>query len=400
MKSSRIKILNQSVTYFLVLIFSILIISCNTDPSETDPVVNVVRFERNSNLVWSRSDVGGLEVINDRMYYSNVLNPGYFDLDGTQNQFSMRGYDMRFGHSFTEKFTVGVSENRRTLVVLPNIDYNTLQTTNLNSITIPDFPNNYLLQPGWFERPNFALNENYLLSSWERPLSSDTPLTHERVFILELNVRDNGLGNNGLIIDRDEPVLNKIFLNYEIDGLGFASLISLYPFDEGWIGSANIAGYDTSFKIERNGDVAPLRDSFERFVILSLEQNSSGHLFATTEDGLFRSETGSPFELERVATVNQFLRVKFIADRMVAWIGTDRIVEIRNYENASEIEVVELENAGLEDTFVKNIAFFGGKFYVATNAGLFSKDENEFWTEKDVINESAAMEIGWEPNFK
>lgn len=378
----------------LLLICSTLLFSCNQDPEEMDPVVEVVKFERQSNLSGQRSSVGKFAIIGDRMYYSNGYNPGFFTPDGVQNQFSFREYDMRFGHVFSNDFTVGVSGNRRSLVILPNIGYSTNYSSFLDYQEIQGLPSNYLLQPGWTEVPNFGINENFLISSWERPFIIDNPETHETVFILELNVVENPAGF-GLIVDRQQPILNKIPITYTYDGFPISFLISVFPFEEGWIASAGVAGIETTFKIERDGSAVPLQNQLSRYALFSLENSPEGELFAASEGELLYAESGNPFDLRQIATSNATLRFRFIGEKLVAWAGRDQLYEIRNYKNPETIELIELQNEGLEGYYIKDVVLYEGKFHVATNSGLFLKDEADFWEEKpEPVDPST--EIGWE----
>lgn len=378
-----------------LIALSTFLLSCNQEMDDTEPVLELVKFERLSNLVWGRADVGRFGKFDDRLYYSNINNPGYFDVDGTQKQFAFRSFDMRFGHVFSEQFTVGVESNRRSLIIIPNIDYSSSNTIFLNARNIPELSTEYLLNPGWSEVPNFALNENFLISSWEKPWYSENLNQRENVFILELNARENGLGENGQVIDRNEPVINKISIDYQIDGFSMEDLISVFPFEDGWIASANIAGLQPSFFIEKNGNVSPLFNDFRRFVIYGLQTSESGELFVSNEGGFYYSPSGSPYTLSQIATANVDLRFRLIGDRIIVWVGMDKLFELKNYRETSEISLVELENSGLEGLLIKDVELFQGKFYVSTNGGLFLKDEEDFWTEK-VLSSDPALDLGWE----
>lgn len=388
------KSLERNLGFLLLLISSTLLFSCDQNPEEIEPVVEVVKFERQSNLSGQRASIGKFANIGDRLYYSNGYNPGFFTPDGVQNQFSFREYDMRFGHAFSEDFTVGVSGNRRSLVILPNFGYSSTYSSFLDYQQISGLPSNYLLQPGWSEVPNFGMNDNFLISSWERPFIRENPETHETVFILELNVVENPAGF-GLIVDWQQPILNKIPISYTYDGFPISFLISVFPFEEGWIASAGVAGIETTFKVERDGSAVPLQNQLSRFVLFSLENSPEGELFAASEEGLLFAESGNPFDLRQIATSNANLRFRFIGDQLVAWAGRDQLYEIRNYKNPETIELVELQNVGLEGTYIKDVILYEGKFHVATNSGLFLKDEADFWEEKpEAVDPS--LEIGWE----
>lgn len=380
---------------FFVVFLAFGLLACGEDSESPEPIEELVRFERQSNLVGQRAELGRFSMIGDRLYYSNEYNPGYFEEDGNQEQTSFRQYDMRFGHVFTSDYTVGVLGNRRALAILPNVDYSTSFTRFLDYQVIPDLPSDFLLQPGWSEVPNFGLNENFLISSWEGVFEPGESNRWDRVFILELNSVPNEFGNDAVYVDRTEPVLNKIPVDYTSNGNKMSGLISVFPFEEGWIASAMIDGYETTFKIERDGTAKPLRDELGRFVIYSLEQGPEGDLFAADEEGLLYSQSGSPFELQRIATANVLLRFRFIGDRLLVWVGSDQLFELKNYRDPATIQLVELENAGLEGVWIKDAALFGGKFYVATNAGLFLKEEAEFWKEKEQTPDPS-MGMEWE----
>lgn len=399
-KTTQIRIMKQlrfqkAFIFCLIAGLSTFLSSCSDDLDEIEPVEEIVKFERFSNLSWGRADVGLLSKLNDRLYYSNINNPGFFDANGVQRQFAFRSFDMRFGHVFTEQFTVGVDGNRRSLIIIPNIDYSSNSTVFLNALNIPDLTTDYLLKPGWSEVPNFSLNDNFLISSWEKPWNGESNFESQNVFILELNSIDNGLGQNGKVINRSEPVIRKIPVDYQIDGFSMEDLISVFPFEDGWIASANIAGMQPAFFIEKNGDVTPLFNDFSRFVIFGLQQNETGELFVANEGGFYYSPSGSPYELSQLATANVVMRFRLIGDRLIVWVGMDKLFELKDYRESSDISLVELENSGLEGLQIKDVALFQGKFYVATNGGLFLKDEADFWIEKETESDPT-LDLGWE----
>ena len=379
---------------FIVAVSVFTLISCSEDPILEEPTPQAVPFQRLMNFNWARIDVGKLAVIGDRLYYSNVLTPGYFK-EGKQHQFSMRVFDMRFGHVFSDAFTIGVSENRRSLIVLPNLGYADNYVSYLNSLNIPDLPTDYLLTPGWSENPNFGINGNYLLTSWE---SVNTQRTMDLVFIMELNFAPNPGHPDNLILDRNKPVSRIIPLNFEVDGRKVWKLISVFPFEEGWLASLDIAGLQISVQISKDGRVRPLFEKLERFVLYGVEKLPSGELFISNEGGMFYSNSGSPFELIQFGRANRDIRFKFIGDRMVVWVGDDQLFEVQKYRTPSELKFVALENKGLEGFKVKDVALFEGKMYVSSNGGLFVKREADFWAEK-LVKSDPSMDIGWEVQY-
>lgn len=381
-----------SFNFFLILTF---MVACNENMGDNEPLVEqTVRFERHPNLLFSRADVGNLEKIGDRLYYSNVSNPGYFDSEGIQHQFSMRSFDMRFSHSFSDNLTAGVLNNRNSLVIMPNYNYASNNVVTLTPLNIPNLPLDAQLKEGWLEVPNFAFNENFIISSWERNLFFPGIESIDNTFILELNVVNSSFGPQ---VDRQLPVLRKILLDLEIDGNKRLDLITAFNFKNGWIISGSISGLQNSFFITKEGQATPLRDLNERFVILSLIQSLEGELFLTTENELFYSPDGDIFNLKSIATSNQFLRVQLIQDRLVTWAGRDNIYEILNYKDSENIEIKELENLGLEGLWVKDLEFFNDQIYVSTNGGLFLKDLEDFWTFKEESVNEASLGIGWTP---
>lgn len=376
---------------FLLIGLASFLVSCNDDIDEPMEEEAIVRFERNTNLSWGRAHVGLLSKIDDRLFYSNINNPGFFDAEGRQNQFAFRSFDMRFGHVFTKYFTVGVSDNRRSLLIIPNINYASNRTISLGEGRIPELTPDFLLVPGWSEVPNFSLNDNFLISSWENA----NPRENVNVFILELNAVDNNLGEGGKIVSFTEPILNKIPIDYTIDGFRMSQLISAFPFEDGWIVSADIAGLQPAFFVEKNGNVTPLFSDNRRFAIFGLQQSESGELFVANENGFYFSPSGNPTELNQIASVNATLRFKLIDDRLVVWAGTDSLFELKDFKNPDNIRLVELENEGLQGLLVKDVELFQGEFYVATNAGLFLKSEEDFWTEKPTPTDPS-QSLGWE----
>lgn len=368
----------RALSFTLMAFFASSLFSCDDESTPEELTFEPVPFERLMNFNWSRLNVGMLDVIEDRLYYSNELTPGYFT-EGTQFQFPLRQYDMRFGHVFSNDFTIGVSENRRSLVVLPNFQYSDNYISFINSTSISKLPSDYLLTPGWNENPNFGINGDFLISSWEQGAGSEE---YDRVFILKLNLAPNPGKPDRFILDRNQPISEIIPLDFQIDGKNIYSLISVFPFEEGWLASIDVAGVQTSVQIFRDGKVQPLFENIGRFVLLGVEKLPTGELFVSNENGLYYSESGSPYELTQFASSDQFFRIKFIEEHLVVWAGDDRLFEVQNYRTPSEIKLVALENTGIKEYQIKDIAYFEGKVYVSTNGGLFLKDEVDFWTEK------------------
>jgi hypothetical protein len=384
------KLIELSFFTSLMLIFNV---SCNDDIDNHVPISEeTVSFERHPNLLFNRADVGNLEVIGDRLYYSNVSNPGYFDSNGIQHQFSMRSFDMRFSHSFSETLTAGVLNNRNSLIIMPNFNYADNNVATITPLNIPNLPLDTQLKEGWLEVPNFAFNENFIISTWERNLFFPGIEAIDNTFILELNLVNSTFGVH---VDRQNPVLRKILLDLEIDGRSRLDLITAYSWEDGWIISGSISGLQNSFFVTKEGKATPLGNIYERFVILSLIKGPEGELFLTTEDEIFYSPDGDIFNLISIATSNQFLRIQFIQDRLVTYAGRDNIYEILNYKDPENIEIKELENLGLQGLWVKDIEFFNNQVYVATNGGLFLKDLEDFWIVKEESANEASVEIGW-----
>lgn len=377
--------------------FSILMLmgSCNDDLDNSEHIIeDAVTFKRHPNLLFSRADVGNLEKIGDRLYYSNLVNPGYFDSEGTQHFLAARSYDMRFSHSFSETLSAGVLSNRKSLIVMPNIGFSDTYTATLSPINIPDLPLDAQLREGWFEMPNFAFNENFLISNWDRNLYIPGMEPIDNTFILELNLESTSLGPN---VNPFDPILRKIKLNLEFNGIKRFDIISAFTFKDGWVISGGIAGIQNSFFITREGEATPMRSLDERFVILSFVEGPTGELLLTTENQLYYSPEGDIYNLVSLGISNHFLRIQFIEDRLVAWDGRDNLYEILNYKDPENIEIQELSNLGLEGLWVKDIELFNNQIYVSTNGGLFLKDMEEFWTLKPDVDDEASAKLGWVP---
>src|SRR5690606_17130923 len=120
----------------------------------------------------------------------------------------------------------------------------------LNALNIPDLESDLLLNPGWSEVPNFSLNGNFLLSSWELPLGATKADVRKSVFLLELNM---SVGERGSILDRNQPVLRKIPLEFAIEKeeKPIYHVITAFPFEQGWLASIDVDGVQTSVKIEK-----------------------------------------------------------------------------------------------------------------------------------------------------
>lgn len=375
---------------FNITLIVVLFSACDDGASIED----IVRFERVSDLTWERNDVGTLEVLNNRLYYSNFRNPGYLKTSNNRKQFGIRPYDMNFGHFYTSQFAVGVERDRESLVLVSHVDYNSLATILLNRNNIPNIPPGFRLLEGAPNNQSFGMNGEFLLSSWENQSFSDNPEEEFPVFILELNTNSDGLTENGLVVDRVDPIANKIPVLFTESGNGVNSLLSVFLFEKGWIASGNVSGNQISFLVDRDGTVTPIRSDNQRFVITSFAKNINDNIFLTTEDGLYFSQTGNPLDLTRIDTFDSNLKVRILGERMFAWGEGERIFEVKDYNSSSEISLVELENVGLEEANILNLAYFDGDFYVATDNGLFLKNRNDFLTEKRNSSEIDIFRIG------
>lgn len=358
-----------------------------------------VPFQRISTLVWRGADSGKLEVIGDRMYFSNIHTPGYFDKELVQHQYVVEDYDMRFGHVFTKEFSLGVFGNRRSLVLFPNTQFYEDYKIYLNALNIPELPADFLLQPGPTEKASFGINGNYVLSSWEKSLGAGLDDPHESVFILELNA--NGYSSSGdLVVDKAQPVLRKIPLDFAVDKTStrIERLLSVFPFGEGWLASVEAGGLRYTVEVRRDGAAVPLAKQFDRYMLYSAVRDKNGGLFVTHQEGLFYSSSGSPFELRQIAEFSQAARIKLIDDRMVVWIEGETLWELKDYLDGTKMSLAQLEHKGLEGLKVKDVALFEGMAFVATNGGLFFKEEADFWKEVNT-EEDLSAELGWKLTY-
>ncbi|MBW3468348.1 hypothetical protein [Arthrospiribacter ruber] len=357
--------------------------SCTDDDVLPEVEESPAKFERYWNLQHSRGDFGNLKKINDRLYFSNVINPGFFDMEDNQHVLAAQEYDMKFGHSFSELFSAGVVQSRKTLLVMPNTNFMDNYTARLTPLNIPELPLEAQVKPGWFEVPNYAINDNFIISTWDRNIFESGMDLFDNTFILELNQATSSFGP---YINPTDPIVRKIKIDLEIQGATRLDLISAFTHKDGWLVSGCIGGICSSFFITKEGNATPIRSLDERFVVFSFIEGPNGDSFLSTEGMIFYSNNGDIYNFEQVAYSNQWHRLKFIDDRLITWVGTDKIYELKNYTDPENIEAVELINEGLEGLWVKDIELFNNRIFVSTNAGLFLKDLEDLWVYKEDVN--------------
>ncbi|HSI75502.1 MAG TPA: hypothetical protein VK957_06395 [Lunatimonas sp.] len=365
---------------FLFLLF----FSCNEDTeliSEPEPIA----FERvQPNLSGHRGNVGNLAVYHDRLYYSNVQNPGYFTTSGGHTQFDMNTYNMDMGQAIDEHFLIGPLRDLKTLVFNPTQNFSSTFANRLNITTIPGVPEDAILALGNMFKLNFGLNENHFLFTYQSS-------TGTKALIVELNIVETPNVARVLMNPaQGQQVLNVTPINFQIDvsNNNHIEVGRVFPYKEGWVASTWISSLAVPLYISKDGSAKVIPQGHDimekRISFISLEHSPSGELFATTETELFYSQTGNVEDLTPIAQSNQWMRIRFIGDRLVCFVGMDIIYEIINYKDSETIDLRLLENKGLEDLLIRDIELFNGKVYLATNAGLFTKLLEDFWEEKMV----------------
>lgn len=378
---------------FLLIIFPILF-SCNEDVDQ-HPEPETILFERvRPNLVGFRGNVGNLAVYHDRLYYSNVQNPGYFTSSGEHHQFNMNTYNMDMGQAIDQDFLIGPLRGLKTLVFNSTQNVPAFNISYLDITSIPGVPEDAFLTLGTMFKLNFGLNDNYFLFNYQSTAGTNS-------LIVELNMLETPHLGKILVHPYEGPqVLNVIPIDFQIEGVpNHIDVGRVFPYKDGWIASTYMSGLAVPLYINKDGSakVIPrnhgVRD--KRIHFISMEQSPSGELFASSETELFYSQSGNAEDLVPIAQANQWMRIRFVGDRLVCFIGNDIIFEIINYKDPETIGLRQLENRGLDDLLIRDIKYFHGKVYVATNAGLFTKQLEDFWEDK-IMPADQAMELPME----
>lgn len=365
----------------LLLMLFPLLYSCNEEVDQL-PEPEPVAFERvQPNLVGYRGNVGNLSVYHDRLYYSNVMSPGYFNASGEHIQFPANTYNMDMGQAINEDFLIGSLRDLKTLVFTPSHNYSFPYVGSLNITSIPGVPADAILSLGNIFKLNYALNEDHFIFTYQSSTGSNS-------LIVQLNIVENPNFGKHLINPSQGPqVLNVIPIDFHIEGSnGRVEVGRAIPYRQGWVASTWVSGISVPLYISKDGSakVVPRGHNImeKRINFISLEHSPSGELFASTETELFYSQAGNVEDLTPIAETNQWMRLRFVGDRLICFVGMDIIFEIINYKDPETISLRQLENKGLNDLLIRDIAYFHGKVYVATNAGLFTKALEDFWDEK------------------
>jgi len=370
-------------TPIVALILFTFLFSCHDDLDQLPELApEPIAFERiQPNLVGYRGNVGNLAVYHDRLYYSNIQNPGYFTANGEHIQFGMNIYNMDMGQAIDGDFLIGPLRDLKSLVFNSTQNVNHNYTTRFNITSIPGVPQDAILSLGNMFKLNFGLNGNHFLFNYQSSEGTNA-------LIVELNISETPSLGKILVHPFEQPqVLNVVPIKIEVEGThNHIDVGRVFPYKEGWVASTNMSGLAVPLLISKDGSAKIIPNGHnvreKRINFISLDHSPSGELFATSETDFFYSRTGNVEDLTPIAQSNQWMRIRFVDDRLVCFIGRDIIFEIINYKDSETIGLRQLENHGLDDLLIRDIAYFHGKVYVATNAGLFTKTLEDFWAEK------------------
>jgi len=375
--------MKYSVRLILFILLPFLF-SCNEDHKPiTSPEPDPVAFKRvpDTGLVGWRGNTANLAVYHDRLYYSNQHSPGFITADGEHRQYVLNNYNLDMGQVITEDFLIGPLRNLRTLQFNTTKDHSSALAGRFDITTIPGVPADAILSIGETFKLNFSLNDEYFLFSYESSAGSNS-------LIVKLKIKDDSASGRYLAPSNEGQVIEVIPIDFSVEGNDRSLVVQrVFPYRDGWVGTATLGSLRVALKISKNGTarIVPMNyeNNYNTMSFLSMAYAPSGELYVTTDEGdILYSQNGDIDKLVYIGYTNQWVRLRFINNRLVGFLGSDAIIEIVDFEDPENMAARELENIGLEDLLIRDLAYFHGQVYIATNAGLFIKNLEDFWEDK------------------
>lgn len=375
--------------YLALILLIFLSFSCS-DPVE--PIIeenNPENFELyDSNFINRQGFILGMEIIDEKLFFLHLNSPGYINKEGNVN-FSCclsGGLSFRFRPSFTEDYIIHPVENLSGFSLFPNF-FGELRGLNFEQHLGEDGIGARLVldtQKDFFlpER-NFDLNGNHLILN----LTKDGV---NQIIILEIDF-GNGFGSIGV---NKVAEINPSHLGMAANGNGQGLIIqSVKKLEDQWVAHIRKAGDEpesgNSFLISKDGSVQNLLGPstgspnfrFYDYAMLSPLE----YLISESPIGRISYSNSIISESkEYITEVNGPLIIRSDGEKGLIFIpGSEILSSLENFQEngATNHQLTELDRAGLDNSRIYDVQFFGGKVYVATRNGLFVKSQENFWEE-------------------
>jgi hypothetical protein len=368
--------MSKIIRFSLILSAALALVSCNKS-DDPQPVKEIEIFERvpNGNFARNSINVGKIEVLSNRLFYSDRSNPGYISDDLSVEQLCCYALNNQVHQqTFSNDYAVGVNNYLRSFIV-----YYVNQTRNPESIFLPyalgqSYEDAYIW--GGENLGLFELNDNLLLTF--------VHVKNQRnlyIFDLEKHASSYGLSQDTTgIIKVDIAQLGIRNPNCDLDRPGKMS-----RFGEGWLVSfVHNCGLNAgTFFVDKNGKLSKVDANYEGvFYHLGHTILSNGKLVAWDDNNLYLSLSGSLEDLRPIATLPFRMEFRALGNRLITFFGGDNLFEAMEFNEYSgqPIDFKRIDTQGLEFANLNDVRLFGERVFVAANTGLFLKSESDFWT--------------------
>lgn len=360
----------------LIAAMALVFFSCNKNEDPQPEKANEI-FQRvpNGNFAGNSINVGRIEVLSNRLFYSDRSNPGYISDDLSVEQLCCYALNNQVHlQSFSEDYVVGVSNYLNSFIL-----YYVNQPRNPESIFLPNALGQTLGDAYMWGGENlglFELNDNLLLAF--------VHVKNQRnlyIFDLEKHASNFGLPQDTTgIIKVDISQLGVRNPNCDIDSPGKMS-----RFGEGWLVSFvhNCGSNAGTYFVDKTGKLSKVNANFDGiFYHLGHTILENGKLVAWDDTNLYLSLSGSLEDLRPIAKLPFRMQFRAVGNRLVTFFGGNNLFEAMEFNDYSgdPINFKRIDTQGMEFADLNDVRLFGERVFVASNTGLFFKAESDFWT--------------------
>ena len=385
--------MSKIIRFSLIFVCVFALVSCNkNDDPQPEKIIKIFERVPNGNFAKSSNHVGKIEVLSNRLFYSDRSNPGYISDDLSVEQLCCYALNNQVHQqTFSKDYVVGVSNYLSSFIVYYVNQTRNSETIFLNALGQSD-ENAYMW--GGENLGHFELNDNLLLAF--------VGLYNQRdlyIFDLDKHTTNYGIAQDTTgIINVDISQLGMINPNCKLDRPGRMS-----RFGEGWLVSFvhNCGLNAATYFLDKNGKLSKVDANYDGvFYHLGHTILSNGKLVAWDDNNLYLSLSGSLEDLRPIAKLPFKMEFRALGNRLITFLG-DNIFEAMEFNEFSgqPINFKRIDTQGLEFANLNDVRLFGERVFVATNTGLFFKSESAFWTYAKGTddNQSNSLSLGNTP---
>ncbi len=349
----------QFITCFILL-------SCNDD--DPIPVEDVPIWQKHNRFLFDQKIKYNSHVDEDKLYLLGTRNFSYIQFEDTteivEHPVVWMKYDQNYKMPISSDLLV--TANARTVHFVASKDP-------VGGIGV--WLHMEQLDPGFehFDFPGFWWTEAMAINSRNECLVPYATKDSRNLLLVRLN----DWGDNSVFMD----TLETRRYSYPPDALGnIVGSDRLYTFDDVFYMST-LGG---TFRIDETYAMEKvLEESFTR--MFEVGDRLFGLTFRGSESRLYESIDGVSWNYLGILD-NSFRQLNYciVNDKTIAFYYS-QVFEIGR--TADGFDIKELSNEGLFGHRITSITPFKGKVYVTTLSGVFYKDQEDFWIEKEEDSE-------------